>query len=79
MTSDRVKGLLEQHAREIAEVCDSVQIVVTFENMDENGTSSMISTGVGSFHARWGAVREQVIRWDAFTDQQARDSRHEGP
>jgi hypothetical protein len=53
----RLLRLIDSHAIQIMEHCDSVQIITTVYDPIE-GTSQMVSCGKGNWYTRTGSVRE---------------------
>lgn len=62
----RLAEILERHAQELLGVVDSVQIIATVQNVERDNESAMLTFGAGSWHARYGAVREVLLRWDEY-------------
>jgi hypothetical protein len=66
---DLLQAMLDRAAEALGEQLDGVQIVATYS---EGDTTTLLSAGSGSFHARWAACREQVLIWDEQAREAAR-------
>lgn len=70
---DRDKGLLRKHVEQLGEYFDSVTILCTRHEPEvEDGTIN-ISDGCGNWFARFGQVREWLIRSEERTRKMIRD------
>jgi len=72
--TDRIEAIIRRHAEELSEVCDSVEITVTIDNVDGDSCDSRYSYGKGSFYARWAALRERLIFWDQYAVEKAKQN-----
>jgi hypothetical protein len=71
MTSEEyfawVEHLLDVHASQLMEFCDSVRIVATVNDPSGNG-ASLISSGGGNYYAQKGSIE----RWLEYERDEAR-------
>lgn len=66
---DLLQMMLDRAAEALGEQLDGVQIVATYS---EGDSTTLLSAGSGSFHARWAACREQTMIWDEQVREAAR-------
>lgn len=61
--ADRDMKILASHAAQLAEHFESVQIIVT-KNTEEGDGTVLAHQGAGNWFARYGSVREWLIKTD---------------
>lgn len=69
---ERLNKILHHHADELSQVFDSIQIIAT---LSEGENDISLSVGKGSFFSRWASTREVVLQWDEYTKENARQDK----
>lgn len=68
MNAEKSKTIIEEHAAQLMEHFDTVQIFCT-QYDSVSGKTTVLNTGAGNFFARLGQVNE----WKAFQEEGARE------
>lgn len=76
MTDDEKLAILDKHVRELSELYDAVQIVVTW--LDPGGRTRSQKRGSGNWYARRSLCQEFITE-DAHDDQAKAIARHLDP
>lgn len=62
MTEEELQKLLKDTASSLGEHFETVTIIVTHNNPDDEKMTAMMCAGCRNFYAQYGAVKEWIIR-----------------
>lgn len=68
-TGDREMQILRSHALQLHEHFESVQIIVTRHDVEEDGTV-LAHHGEGNWFARYGSVKEWLLKLETRTKRE---------
>lgn len=77
MTKEEQLKMIEQHVESLGEFFDSVQIFCSQRDPDGKQETQTFATGCGNWFARYGQIREWVIRAEESSREQARREERE--
>lgn len=73
IVEDHADDALEKAIELLSEHFDSVQIIATKKDDEDEDTDLLCEHGSGSIYARVGSVRDWLLRQDEYTRQYAKD------
>ena len=71
--ADHIKAVIEQKLSELSEYCDSVQILASWNGMDEPDSTHSAFRGFGNWYARVGMVNRFAEEENAKIQNQVWD------
>lgn len=72
-SKDKEMEIVEKHVNQLAEHFDTVHIFATRQDSTEDGTVN-ISFGAGNWFARYGQIREFLVKSDERTRKHVQES-----